>query len=75
MEQDIIEKKPSSPLLTSLLVIVSICLLSSMVLQGMEIHELTHKQTEAAKSGTAFHNENSKLYRDKVKELGQPLEK
>ncbi|MCI0652254.1 MAG: hypothetical protein L0Z55_10270 [Planctomycetes bacterium] len=42
MSQDIIEKKPSSPLATSLLAISALCLIGAITFNILELRELKH---------------------------------
>ena len=41
-DQDIIEKKPTSPMATALLSIAAACLIGGMVLQGIMLKRYTH---------------------------------
>ena len=72
MDQDIIEKKPSSPLGTSLLAITACCMLGAMIVCGMELHELKSGDVAAQSSATKFSTSKYKKYQDVVDKMPKP---
>lgn len=56
----IVEKKPSSPIATSLLAVSSVALVAAIVLLGMMLRQQTYKpesQTAPTESARVFYNE------------------
>lgn len=53
-EQPIVERRSTSPLATSLLVLSAICLLGAIVFVGAQIRELTHGTSTPTASATQW---------------------
>ncbi len=70
MEQDIIEKKPASPLATALLGVTTLCLLAAVVLAGLRLNELGYKEKPPTEAAKVFYDERSAPYKKIVGELG-----
>ncbi|MCA8962900.1 MAG: hypothetical protein KDC38_20395 [Planctomycetes bacterium] len=68
-DQDIIEKKPSSPLATALLGTACACLIGAMVLQGMMIARYNAGNSSKEVLSSA------KTFEKKVTKLGQDIDK
>ena len=73
MDQDIIEKKPSSPVETTLLALAATFMIGAIVLMGMEIAELGHGENTMDKAASAYAREalgkGKKSYIQTVKKL------
>ena len=58
-EQDIIEKKPSSPVATSLLAIAAACLLGGMAFQGIQVKGYTVDSAGSAVESAGYFDQNT----------------
>ena len=70
MDQDIIEKKPSSPVETTLLALAATFMIGAIVLMGMEIAELGHDENTMDRAASAFAKKELRGYKAVVKKLG-----
>ena len=69
-DQEIIEKKASSPLATSLLAVAAACLIGAMVFQGLQLKTLTEGEKKPTDSAKAW---DSKAKREYNKSYGELL--
>lgn len=69
MDQDIIEKKPSSPVETTLLALAATFMIGAIVLMGMEIAELSHDDNAMDRAASVYAKKQLGTYTRLVKKL------
>ena len=74
MDQGIIEKKPTSPLATSLLAISMCCMLGCMVMCGVQLRELKYKEVDIDKSAESHAAVAQREYKNLIKTRVKPKE-
>ena len=66
MDQDIIAKKPSSPLATSLLAVSMLCLIGAIIFPILELKDLRHEQNDATSSAAKYAKSVYKEYNKNI---------